>query len=343
MTSLAKKPTQSAPQPKPGRQAKADYKAARRAKLRRRRTLTFIRMCRYGVNNFSRNAWLTIAATAVMSVTLLIIFMTFAARQVLLSTVDGISKQTEISIYLGGKTDQQTIDKLTERLKKIDDVDSIRYVSAEQARQEQARQYRDDPEALEAIKEASNEMSATLHIAVKNLSNHSKLDAFLKQDDLYNKHKDPRKQPSTSGTRRQAISTIGGWVRLASIGGSVATIVFVVISSLVVFNTIRMAIFNRKDEIRMMKLIGAEKGFIRGPFVVEAVMYGFIAAIIASIVGYSAIIWAEGPLMKYGVPMRDLLSFLTTYAGLVLLTMILLGAAIGVISSIVATRKYLKL
>ena len=72
-------------------------------------------------------------------------------------------------------------------------------------------------------------------------------------------------------------------MRLASIGGSIATVVFVVISSLVVFNTIRMAIFNRKDEIEMMKLIGAERSFIRGPFIVEAIMYGFIAAIIATV------------------------------------------------------------
>ena len=79
-----------------------------------------------------------------------------------------------------------------------------------------------------------------------------------------------------SGDRQQALKTVGDWVHLASIGGSIATVVFVVISSLVVFNTIRMAIFNRKDEIQMMKLIGAERSFIRGPFIVEAVMYGFI-------------------------------------------------------------------
>ena len=55
--------------------------------------------------------------------------------------------------------------------------------------------------------------------------------------------------------------------------------VFIIISALVVFDTIRMAIFNRKDEIQMMKLIGAERGFIRGPFIIESMMYGFIAAL----------------------------------------------------------------
>ena len=59
---------------------KLDSKAFAQQRRRRRRLLTFIRMVRYGVNNFSRNAWLTIAATAVMTITLLIIFATFAAR-----------------------------------------------------------------------------------------------------------------------------------------------------------------------------------------------------------------------------------------------------------------------
>ena len=104
-----------------------------------------------------------------------------------------------------------------------------------------------------------------------------------------------------------------------------------------------MAIFNRKDEIQMMKLIGAERGFIRGPFIVEAVMYGFIAAIIASVAGYSLVMWLKGPLTNYDVPMTSVVTMMTTYLPLVVLAMIGIGALIGVVSSWIATRKYLKL
>jgi len=186
-------------------------------------------------------------------------------------------------------------------------------------------------------------MSATLRVSVKELNNQQSLNNFVKTDDLYKKYKDPRREPSFSGERQQAIKTVGNWVRLASIGGSIATVVFVVISSLVVFNTIRMAIFNRKDEIEMMKLIGAERSFIRGPFIVEAIMYGFIAAIIATIAGYSLLFFAHDPMVKYGIPIDNLLSHLMVYGVLVFLGMILVGASIGVASSWVATRKYLKL
>ncbi|MBF1031798.1 MAG: FtsX-like permease family protein, partial [Candidatus Nanosynbacter sp.] len=203
--------------------------------------------------------------------------------------------------------------------------------------------YKDNPDTLEAIRESSNEMSATLRVSVKELNNQQSLNNFVKTDDLYKKYKDPNREPSFSGERQQAIKTVGSWVRLASIGGSIATVVFVVISSLVVFNTIRMAIFNRKDEIEMMKLIGAERSFIRGPFIVEAIMYGFIAAIIATVVGYGLLILAHDPMVKYGIPIDNLLNHLKMYGVLVFLSMILVGAAIGVASSWVATRKYLKL
>lgn len=314
-----------------------------RARQRHRRMLTFGRMFRYGVNNFSRNAWLTIAATAVMSVTLLIIFMTVAARQVLLDTVSNISRQADMSIYLKGDTPEKYINEMKSRVEKLDNVVSVRYVSANEARDQQAQEFKDDPEGLEAIKESINEMPATLRVSVKDLNNQTSLQEFVKNDDLYEKYKNPRQEPSFSGTRQQAIKTIGEWVRVASIGGSIATIIFIIISSLVVFNTIRMAIFNRKDEIKMMKLIGAEKNFIRGPFIVEAIMYGFIAAIVATVSGYGILFLARDKMDRYGIPINELLGNLTTYVGFVVLTMIVIGAVIGIISAWVATRKYLKI
>lgn len=329
---------------------KPNTKALQRSKQRRRRTLTFVRMCRYGVNNFSRNAWLTIAATAVMSITLLIVFMTVSARQVLLDTLTGISQSVDVSLYLKGATDEKAIDDIKSRLERVEGVTGVRYISAEQSRKEQADQNRDDPDTLAAIKEASNEMPATLRVSLEDLNNRTALDEFIANDKQYQANKSPKEYKSTedtksesSGGKRDVIDTIGSWVRLATIGGSVAAVVFVVISSLVVFNTIRMAIFNRKDEIQMMKLIGAERSFIRGPFIVEAIMYGFIAAVVASAMGYGLILWASDPLVRYGIPMNHLLEILMQYIGFVILGMITVGALIGVISSWIATRKYLKL
>ena len=144
------------------------------------------------------------------------------------------------------------------------------------------------------------------------------------------------------GDNRSAIKTISGWATTADRIGLVATVIFVAISTLIVFNTIRMAIFNRRDEIEMMKLIGADKGFIRGPFVVEAVMYGFIAALISTGIGYFALVTFRGQIAGWGIAINDLADNMLLFLPVVVAAMILLGALIGIVSARLAVRRYLK-
>ncbi len=315
-----------------------------KTKQKRRRTLAFWRMCRYAVDNFSRNIWLTIAATAVMAVTLLIIFSTMVARNVLIETVEFISSRVDMSMYLRGDAPEEKVLELKSRVSKLENVTAVRYISSAEARAQQAEQSKQDQDTLEAIKEASNKMPATLRINLEDINNTAPLVDFAANDTLYKELRDPSKQPSFEGSKQQqTLGRIGSWVRLAEIGGAIATLVFVIISSLVVFNTIRMAIFNRKDEIHMMKLIGAERSFIRGPFLIEAMFYSFIAAAVATIAGYALIFSLRESLDKYEIPIAGTLNILTSYAWVVVLAMIGVGSVIGVASSYIATRKYLKL
>lgn len=93
----------------------------------------------------------------------------------------------------------------------------------------------------------------------------------------------------------------------------------------------------------MMKLIGADRSFIRGPFVVEAVVYGLIAAVLATAGGVSIMVFSNNSLSDFGVVVQPTSSLVTGYIGLVMLSMVLLGALIGTISSLLATRRYLKI
>ena len=92
-----------------------------------------------------------------------------------------------------------------------------------------------------------------------------------------------------------------------------------------------------------MKLIGADSSFIRGPFVVEAIVYGFIAAVIATGLGFALLYASASTLASYQIAVQPTIDFVTFYMGFVLLAMILVGALIGIISSLLATRRYLKL
>jgi len=312
------------------------------SKRKRRQWITFLRMCRYGVNNFSRNAWLTIAATAVMTITLLIVFATLAARSTLITTVDDIKNKVDMSIYLETDVEDDAVDTITSDLRKLRTVTNVSYISPEQARDAFAEQNKRNPDALSALNEATNKFSGTVRVKLKDINDTRELAEFVKTNKTVKENIDPDREPSFAGERKSAIEGIAKGVVFAERVGLVSTIVFVVISSLIVFNTIRMAIFNRKDEIEMMKLIGADKSFIRGPFIVEAVVYGFIAAILATILGVLSLYWLKDRLIT-GVQVGPTLEFVMSYIGFVALGMIALGALIGIVSSLLATRRYLKI
>lgn len=322
---------------------KLDAKAFAQQKRHRRQWITFLRMCRYGVNNFSRNAWLTIAATAVMTITLLIVFVTLAARNVLVDTVAEIRDKVDMSIYVKNSATSEDVEEIKKGLENLSSVRRVSYVSPQEARENFAQQNKSNPGALDALNEATNEFPGTFRINPVDINKTDELRQFVETNETVKENIDPNRQPSFAGERRSAIENIGRWVGFAEKAGLVASILFVAISSLIVFNTIRMAIFNRKDEIQMMKLIGADRSFIRGPFVVEAVVYGFIAAIIATILGVILLFAAREPLLNYGVMVATTIDLVTVYIGFVLLGMILLGTLIGIISSLLATRRYLRI
>jgi cell division transport system permease protein len=322
---------------------KLDSKAFAQQKRHRRQWVTFMRMCRYGINNFTRNAWLTIAATAVMTITLFVIFTSFTARNVLIDTLSDVQDKVQMSIYLKTETPSEEVTKVVTEVDKLSSVIAVETISPEAARADFISKNKEDSDALNAVKEATNKFPWAINIKVADINDTSQLANFVSTNAYAKDRLDPSRPPSFAGTKKQTIGTIARAVDFAQKVGIGASAIFVLISMLIIFNTIRMAIFNRKEEIQMMKLIGAERSFIRGPFIVEAIVYGFFAAIIASGLGYGILFAAAPTLTSYAINIAPTVEFLTVYVGFVLLTMILIGAFIGIISSLMATRRYLKL
>ncbi len=321
---------------------KSDSKVFAQQKRHRRQWITFLRMCRYGINNFSRNAWLTVAATAVMTITLLVVFTTVAARNVLLDTIGEIRNKVDMSIYVKTDTKSEDIMTIQSGLEKLTaSVKSVTFISPDQAREDFAKANKGEAGTLDALNEATNKFPGTFRISPVDINKTDELRHFVATDPTLKADIDPNREPSFAGTRRSAIDEIGRWVSFAEKAGLIASIIFIAMSSLIVFNTIRMAIFNRKDEIQMMKLIGADRNFIRGPFIVEAVVYGFIAAVIATGLGMAILYGSKDTLLSKGIVVGGTIDLATTYVGFVLLTMIVLGAIIGIVSSLLATRRYL--
>lgn len=323
----------------------ARVKLTQNKKLRRR-WITWLRMMRYGANNFTRNAWLTTAATAVMTITLLIIFTTFVARNVLSATVSDLREKVNIPVFLEGSVTDKQVGSLKAKILKDQNASSVEYTSSAQARGEFIDEQVDteDAQELQLLADLDQDVSfpGILRISVRDPNQLASLEKLVKNDKEFQSLMSSAVPTNFSGSTFEAINTINGWARTAERVGIFATVIFVAISMLIVFNTIRMAIFNRKEEIQMMKLIGADKGFIRGPFVVEAVMYGFIAALLATGLGFFGLLALEPKIAAAGISIASIKNDLVVYAPIVLLCMILVGSTIGILSSRLAVRRYLR-
>jgi len=322
--------------------AAATVKLKQNKKLKRR-YLTWMRMVRYGANNFTRNAWLTTAATIVMTITLLILFTTLTARTMLADTVQDFREKIGLSVYLLEPTTEDEAKVLQNKLGGIENVVKSNFVSAEDAKQSYIKANDPTEEQLQAISELpDNPFPASLSISVKDPNSIEEIDELVKNDPDFLAIVNPEREPSYEGDRRDVIDRLASWTRTIEFIGLFVGGLFVAISTLIIFNTIRMAIFSRRDEIDMMKLIGADRNFIRGPFVVEAVMYGFIAAILATVIGVFALYGLQTRLEGWGVNVAPTREFVVTFLPLILIGMIAIGGLIGAISSRLAVRRYLR-
>jgi len=279
-----------------------------------------------------------------MTITLLIIFTTLVARSVLLDTVDEIKQKVDISIYLKGGVDQTEVNRLTDKLRNQKQVVKVSYISVEEAQKDYIARNKPSQQELDAIGDLkANPFPASLRVTPKDLNNMKEIEQLVNQDKEFKEAIHPTKKPSFAGEKRESIKNIGQGVHVAERIGLVASLIFISISVLIIFNTIRMAIYNRKEEIEMMKLIGAEKSFIQGPFVVEAVMYGFFAAILAFIIALIGLVSLQQNLQRYGFAIADTYSFVLSASPFIMLGLIIIGALIGIISSFFAVRRHLRI
>jgi len=152
-------------------------------------------------------------------------------------------------------------------------------------------------------------------------------------------------QPSYSGDRKEAIDKITHATNILQRAGIIAVLVFAIISVLIIFNTIQMAIFNRRDELTIMRLLGASTWYIRGPFVVESIIYGIFSALVSIGLIHSMFIAAHSTLQASSLGLLDINysgQYFRTHFWLLLLLQLGVGILIGAASSVVATRRYLK-
>ena len=288
-----------------------------------------------------RNAWLSTAATAVMTVTLSIVAISFISNLALTSTIKGVTDKIDVSVYLKTGVTQEQVDGFTKSLKASSNVAGVTYLSEAQAIALYREQNKTNKQLLAALDIAGNALPSSLQIKANDPKKLDEITAVVDQPE--NKALlDPSAPPSYTGSRKTTIDKIVSFSNFFKSTGLVASSIFVVISTLIIFNTIRMAIFTRRDEIEIMKLVGATKWFIRGPFIVEAALYGIIGAFIAVALSY-VLLLGGGPKLSSYVDVKSTIDFFRNYPVLIIGVEMLIGVIIGMFSSLLAMSRYLKL
>ncbi len=306
------------------------------------------RIVKYGAASFTRNIWLSIAATLVMTVTLVILLVTIGASLILTSTAETMQQKIDITVFFQPGTDPEVLATMADEMRTDSNVSSVDIASSQDEFDALIEENKDNADLLAAFQDETmyqtmlSTMPATMRIKVYNANDLSSIRNIVETNELFQANLSEDKEPTYDANQAE-IQTINSWATIAKNGGLILGAIFIVISVLVIFNTIRMAIFSRREEIYMMKLVGADTSFIRGPFLIEAQISGIISGLLASTLAYIGFRFIAPNLASYGIDISlvsDLMG--TSKLVLVYLGVVGVGILIGTVSARLAMQKYLK-
>jgi cell division transport system permease protein len=307
-----------------------------------RRLITIERIIKSGVVNFGRNIWLAIASMAMMAITLTILLFAIVANATFTHSVDDITRKIDVKFYVKDSVTDRQRSGLVSQVRNLPNVQSVHYISKEEALKQYKEQNANNPTLLTAISLTDNPLPASLTIKPKDPNKIDEIRDFL--DKPQNKALQSE-NTDYSADRKAAIDKIIKATHFFEEAGVIGIIVFMIISVLIIFNTIRMTIFNRRDELVIMRLLGASTSYIRGPFVVETVLYGIVAALVSMTICGALFKIASSTLKASTFGLLDITysnSYFSGRFGEILLLQIAIGIIIGAASSALATRRYLK-
>ncbi len=306
------------------------------------RLITLGRIIRAGAQNFMRNATLAIAAIAVMVITLTIVLFSIVTNAAFSHTIQQITDKIDVSVFLKDTVTPAQRDKLLSDLRSTDNVKSVEYQSKEDVLKQQQKPTDENMDLQLALAQIDNPFPATIHVKPNDPNKLQSIQNYLEKPEIQALQSS---KTTYSGDKKKALDNITKSTKFLREAGLVGVLIFAIVSMLIIFNTIRMAIFNRRDELQIMRLLGASTSYIRGPFVVETIIYGIVSAIISVTVINSLFVVSGSAFAASNFGLLDI-GFANNYFRdrfwIILASQLVIGILIGAVSSTVATRRYLK-
>jgi len=298
--------------------------------------MMMFRNLRFALSSAWQSFWrnLAVSLAAVLSITLILILggVNLLVGHALSQVLDGFrEKVSVISINVADDTPLTTVYEFQQQLSSDPRVASVRFITKDQALAEFTR---DPNNAVLAQQLDGNPLDAKLEVRVANLSDVAAIDALARQWPGV----DPTNPTNYQGDFVKRMLQLSQWLGFAGVG---LLAILVVVSVVIVMNTIRTAVYHRRKEIEVMKLVGATEWFVRGPFVIEGVMTGLIAASIALLL----IVIAYPPAVQQFrndiafIPLSYDPNFLSVLARDLLLG----GALLGALGSYIGVRRFVRI
>ena len=306
------------------------------------KTVIWKRTILAGLRGFYRNRTVSLSSIFILTITLSIITSFYLFRAVFDYTLDQVKEKVDVRVYLTVDVTEQQASEVKAKILGLTDVKSVSYTSREQALLDFKKKHEGDQLTLQALDElGSNPFGASLSITAKDTSRYEAIASQLAEGSgLLGEEKGIIDKVNYYQIKDSInkLNSIIGWTNTV---GFWLSIIFVLMSCMIVYNTIRLAIFVYRDEIAVMKLVGASNMFIRGPFIVEALLYSIVATVLTVLIFFPATIWVTKKTVFFFEGL-NINAFYTAHLLELVGMLLIFSATLTVISSLLAVRKYLK-
>ena len=300
------------------------------------------RVLRSGFFNFWRDGTVTLASILVMMVTLMVIGLIAFSSAILDTTLAELKNKIDINVTFITSAKEEDILKIKHTIESLPEVLLVTYVSRDEAFTFFKERHSNDQAILSALDElGENPLGAVLNVRARDPSQYASVAEFLEDGNAL----------ATGGLsiidrvnyfqNKASIDKLTRIIASADRLGFVLMFFLAVISVLISFNTIRLTIYLARDEISVMRLVGASTTYIRGPFMVVGIIYGVVAGILTLILLLPLTYWLGSNTKNFFIDFNIFFYYLRHFLEIAFIIMSS-GIFIGALSSALAIRKYLK-
>ncbi len=306
------------------------------------KTILWKRTILAGLRGFYRNKTVSLSSIFILTITLSIVTSFYLFGAVFDYTLEQVKEKVDVRVYFTTDATEEQATEIKAKLLGLSDVKSVTYISKEQALLDFKKKHEGDQLTLQALDElGNNPFGASLSVIAKDTSRYQAIaDQLSDGSGLLGDSKGIIDKVNYYQIK-DSIDKLNNIIEWTNTVGFWLSIVFVLMSCMIVYNTIRLAIFVYRDEIAVMKLVGASNMFIRGPFIVESFLYAIVATVTTLIIFFPATIWVTRKTVFFFEGLNINAFYLSHFFELAL-TLLAFGSVLTVVSSFLAVRKYLK-